>query len=53
MDGDTMGELDGEKVKLRDVPAKRRAEWSTRIDGRWVRPFRFVATEDDQPFRVK
>ncbi len=47
---DAMGEIDGEPVALRDVPKGRRAEWRTRVDGRWVRPFRFIGTDDDNPF---
>jgi len=39
-----MGSLDGRSVRLRDVPKERRADWVTMIDGRPVRPFRFVSS---------
>lgn len=42
MNRDTMGELDGKAVRMGDVPKDRLAEWVTMVDGKPVRPFRFV-----------
>lgn len=44
-------EFEGERIRLRDVPKDRRAEVVVEIDGQRVRPFRFVAVDDD-PFVV-
>jgi hypothetical protein len=52
MNRDTMGELDGKAMRMGDVPKDRRAEWVTTIDGKPVRPFRFVGS-DGGDFVVK
>lgn len=42
VDSDRMGELDGEPVMLRDVPAARLPDFVTRVGSKKVRPFRFT-----------
>lgn len=39
---DKIGELDGKPARMGDVPKDRLADWSTMVDGKPVRPFRFV-----------
>lgn len=47
--GDTMGELDGVSVRLRDVPKDRLVDWFTDVDGKKARPFRFFSPPGEGP----
>jgi len=42
VDSDTWGELDGKRLRVRDVPAHRLSDFVVRAGGSEVRPFRFI-----------
>ena len=46
VDSERMGELDGEPVMLRDVPAARLPDFVMRVGSKKVRPFRFIDADE-------